>query len=473
MFTPKKQKEPKEMCNELIDRIIKSPTAALFQELKTFNPEFSLLISERLKPTIFSILNEKNKLGELQDRTMSFIHHMIKKAPEKALIIGFWLSEEGDKNNNATEMLTRLFKHTKTFNSKVIRLLNDFLAGAPITIVNFLTVNKKVLNPMIQMVVSTKEVTSARLLQQLVVSQPAITKAYQSTIKSVLKKFPVGTAIDFMLGIPELQSVIPDNEFKKWLLSHETFTISDIEIVSIFHKEIWEQETSAQVLIATQPSQKISEVDWIHQRPPQQFQISKVRMDDCVHSFLAAERYNGDCSVDAYLYIRLFVFSLGNPTDITDGKVFIQIFDLMSHPCDYVSAAAVQTVIIWILTKNYQTDPSLVFRLSAIAVEDGRPEKLKYLFNAFLHVLATQHEVAPAILNAEPSMQFKEEYINRLKSCPWVFPHFSVLIDFILKIPIMDYTETIKLFGFMSEYVDMDDPKKIKEQITNQNLETV
>jgi hypothetical protein len=177
------------------------------------------------------------------------------------------------------------------------------------------------LRPLVEEIAKTQNGDAGKFLHTLAVSDPDVLPKIQGLIHPHFKKFPVATVLDFMVACPDMKKIIKDDQFPKWVLEHPRFSVSDVELVTMFHTQLWTDQTAAQMFVKTDIPHKMKEVLWVHDRPAPTFQLNPaiaLLADKQVMDALKGElpfTPSEDCLTtrDPYLYVRFFLISLADP----------------------------------------------------------------------------------------------------------------------------------------------------------------
>ncbi|KAK8893102.1 hypothetical protein M9Y10_021517 [Tritrichomonas musculus] len=491
-----KPKTPKE--KDLSDKMTKlkkatsSSQVALIYDLFQFVPEYTNIILAKLVSKFTD--NLKNPITDkVTSATVDLICHMIEKSD--ILLQESKSSKEGtdqkvDGNTidylpyppflKQSKFIDYLFYLTANFDERVILMLEKFYAHDPLFFVKWILSQKRPekspLMLLFQLVVKTQNLRVGRLGHLLTVSRKDVTAYLTPTIiRPLLKQFPVSIVIDLMVASTEIRDIIPFADFEVWLLTHNHFTLSDIEIVTNFYKQLWLSETSMKLLLRSDVPTKMNEVKWISQREPQtNIDLSYELATQAIKQLKPDIKFTGPCddcetTRDPYMFVRLFILSFTNPKKIGLDTHNL-VIELIKDKNEFVSAAATQCIIYWMLHYDYQIKPSVVYRVSSAAVDEKTPECLRYLYMCALQVFGEKQDVASAILQAEENLRFSSKLRIKLCRSGWIFPHFKNNVQKILKIKLVDYNQAADLVSFITGYLcDANDDKIDQEEQINDN----
>ncbi|OHT07867.1 hypothetical protein TRFO_23720 [Tritrichomonas foetus] len=471
-----------------IDSINDSPTADLYSHLLEFIPENSKIILENLLNNMVSTLIRPMTDQSIQKAIIEALHKMIYETelnnPDSPIY---------DVLKEHVNLPNALMMHVYPIDERVIFIIDKLFIKYPNIFLDYILEHPYCAEKMIQLVAATKNLQAASLFQRISVSRPEVLEKLKPMISKRIKEFPVSITVDFMIASVDLQNIIPKEEIESWLLTHDKFTISDVQSLLKFYPGLWNTETCLVILSRTDPCSSTKHIQWMHDMPqqeiklkpsssrniasslsdPQSFtikveknqnhnlsqnQVSEEKGDKMDVEILKVEESGNEETIydacESYAYVRLFALSFANPFDL-DVNVIDEILDLCTNRHDYISAAAIQTVIIWILNYQLKIKSSLVYKSAGAIFEEERPFELQCLYRAFLRVLGTQIDNAVSIITAEPSLSYKENFSQRILDAKWTFPHFSVYLEKIPALKLVDFSESMAVLGYIVQFLGL------------------
>lgn len=483
MFWKPKTPQEKDLSEKMtkLKKASSSGQVAIIYDLFQFIPDYTYIILYKFVGKFTE--NLKNPISDkATSATVDLICHMIEKSDELLQV-----SKNSKESDNKTseflpyppflkqsKFIDYLFCLTSVLDERVILMLEKFYTHDPMYFVKWILAQKhpekSPLMLLFELVVKTQNLRVGRIAHLLTVSQKEVTAHLIPTIiRPLLKKFPVSIVIDLMVASTEIREMIPFADFEVWLLTHDRFTLSDIEIVTGFYKELWLSETSIKLFLRSDPPMKMNNVKWISERDPQtNIDLSYEMTMQTIKQLRPNIEFTGPCedcetTRDPYMFVRLFVLSFSNPKTIGLDTQNL-VIELVKDKNEFVSAAATQCIMYWILKFDYQIKPFLVYRVASAAVDEKITEALRYLYMSALHLFGKQQDVASAILQAEEKLRFTSNLRIKLCRNSWIFPHFKCNVPKILKIKLVDYNQAADLIGFITGYLcDVDGEKDVQE----------
>ncbi|OHS96265.1 hypothetical protein TRFO_37564 [Tritrichomonas foetus] len=490
-FWKPKNSHEKEL-SEKIDKAKKTNTNAnVIKDLCAFVPEYNNIILYKLAPKLTENLKNPANSNEVASATIELIKTMIEQADilMAELTSGSRsISEPAEKREQRTpdyvpypaflkqsKFLEYIFEQCKVYDDRVMYIIEKFYAFEPIQFVKWILTQKNLtkssLINIFNLAAKTQNIRASRIVHFITVSNNDVKKMVTPIIKPLLRKFPVSIVIDLMVASNEIKETIPSLEFEEWLLTHDSFTLSDIDIVTGFYKVIWLSETAVRLLLRSGVPEKMSDTYWIASREAQEFDIDQEVINAACKAMKPDFDFrigsDGNSTRDPYLFVRIFIVSLANPEKVT-LEVQRMVCELVKDKSEFVAAAATQCVIYWMIRFNYKIKRPLIYRLAASAVEEGVPTALKYLYMGALHVCGQQFDIATTILQTEEHLRFQAACRKDIVRRPWCFPHFKKNINKIFKIKLIDYNQAADVICYISGYLcDVDEEKPTSQEVVN------
>ena len=359
------------------------------------------------------------------------------------------------------ENLFQIIKAGKVYMNDLLLILNKMYESEGNIMCNWLKEQKFPKSSfwnLVNYVIDTKNSEAGTLLQKLSVTHPDVMKQLKPHYIPLLKSFPVATTLDLMTGDLEISESFPKSDFENWVAGFSEYTISDIELVSLKSKEIWNSEQALKIMLRTLNPEKMDSVLWINERPAQEFEVSQQVCNDANNSFnsLPINRYQDVFQPDfyPYLFVRLYVLSLCNPNKLSVGTIK-HVKKLTNCPNEYVAAAALQCLACWALNFNLSIEDYSIYRIAYAATNEKLEDGLKLLYFATLLAIGTQCDIATAILKADKSLQYDSNQKNKIISKRWCFPHFKKIMNSqIPNIKLCDYNQAKVIIDFISDLLN-------------------
>lgn len=363
-----------------------------------------------------------------------------------------------------------LFGLMETYDDRIMYIVESLYSTDPLYFVKWILSQKKIEKSpfmnLVNLVINTQNLRAGRRLQLFVVSSKDVTPKLIPIIQPILKKLPVSIVIDLMIPSPEIRNMIPQNELEPWLLSYQRFTLSDIEQITKFFNEIWLSETSIKLLLRSTVPQAMQDIEWMAKRGPQLFTLSQPLIRQACNQFRPGIKFTGPCkdcqtTRSPYMFIRMFIISLGNPSDVS-SDVHNMVYDMVKSKNEYVSCAALQCILVWMLKFCYKIKPFLVYRVAGIKPL-SEPHKL--LIICALHVFGLQEKVAVAILQTEEELRITKKQQILMNRENWMFSHFKPYVKNILNIKLVDYNQALDYSEYILGYLHDADDQNVTENV--------
>jgi asparagine synthetase B (glutamine-hydrolysing) len=99
--------------------------------------------------------------------------------------------------------------------------------------------------------------------------------------------------------VPNKRKIIKDDQCFKWLPEYPRFTVSDVELVTMFSTELWTDQTAAQMLVKTGRARRMEEVLWIRDGPNRPFQLTPSITMTIYCALHKSKTFSADSGLDA------------------------------------------------------------------------------------------------------------------------------------------------------------------------------
>ncbi|OHT11494.1 hypothetical protein TRFO_19033 [Tritrichomonas foetus] len=163
----------------------------------------------------------------------------------------------------------------------------------------------------------------------------------------------------------------------------------------------------------------------------------------------------GACSTrDLYLFPRLYILSLCNPADI-DEQYIPMIIDLMYEQNEYVSAGAIQVIVLWVAKYGLEIEYSLIYRI-AEEIDSMRKEAIKGLYRILLQLMAVKHKVAEMMLRTEPNLRYTQRNRALIMRSAWEFKNFGEILQNVPMFDKYDQKTMLLVLNEISEYLGFE-----------------
>lgn len=465
------KKEDPNNIQTIITSIQDSPTTELYTSLLNFIPNESELILTQLLNNMVLTLIRPSSDPLVQKSIIDVMHKIIFEAESKNPDSHIYLILIEHVN-----LVQSLMEHIYPLNEKIIYIIDKLYLKYPNIFIEYIIEHLNSAEEMIKLIGATKNQQASMIFQKISVSRKDVFEKLKPLIAKNIRAFPASTFVDYMIASPDLRGLIPNDEIEEWLLQNNRFTIFDVESLLEFYPLLWETETFLIILSMTEPDPGTKHINWIHDKSPQEKEI-KLETKNAVAtaSSLIDPKTGFNVTEDirrnkiqpdeppptpilfydqceSYAFVRLYCLSFANPSDL-DPNTIIIICGLCKDKHEYIAAAAMQTLIFWIINYKLTVETYLVYRTAGAIFEEERPDNLKLLYKAFLRVLGTIFDNAVSILVAEPSLTYRESMGAEIQQSKWCFPHFNKMLDIIPRLKLVDYSDSFKALGYILQYL--------------------
>ncbi|OHT00273.1 hypothetical protein TRFO_33055 [Tritrichomonas foetus] len=460
--------------NEITDKILKNPPlpelTECYQHLIKYIPNYTEKILNKISNNLVSILMSPADDGSV----IQAIINLLLKMTE--------LFDDSIPGSNPVQILCShpnfppaIFLSTYPLNRSINKIIDFFFIRSPDVFVDFALSSPTSLRPMIKAIIETQDDDAGNLFHRIVVAKDELLRIMIPFIEPVFRQMPVTTVIDFMIRSPDqLRLLIPDSDIEFWLLQHNKFSLFDIQQVMTFFKFLWDKPIAAQFLIRTEANQKTEQLNWLRRMPPQTFTLSPEDARQAADAFLnppaplksVTENYGRNeivkNSYQTFIFIRLFVLSLAQPSCVPENAIAM-VIKLLFDPDEWISAGAAQLIFIWIAKYGFQVAPGIVYRVAAAAFDTTKSEGSVCLFRALLKALDKQYNVVVSILSTEPELAFVESHAKTIALSKWCFPHFKQHLKFLESLDLINFTDSLRTLGYVVNYLGLSDKNEINE----------
>lgn len=467
------EKEVSEICEQIISNPPIEDLPKLYNSLEQYVPKYTEKMLSKISNNMVIVLGTITDSRAIQN---SVIHLLLKMTNEYDSAI---------PGSNPVDILCAhpnfpgaLFLLTYPLNRSINKILLFFFIKSPEVFFEYAISSPASLKPMIKATIETKDNEVGDLFHKIVVSNPDLLNTMVSYIKPVFKQFPLTTAIDFMIRTPSIfRPLIPDSEIEPWVLQNTTISLFDLQQIVTYFKFMWEKPIAAQLLIRTEANQKIQQLNWLKKMSPQTFTLSPEDAKQAADSLLNSptplqtitENYGKHETVvrnlfETFIFIRLFVLSLAKPSDVPEDAIKL-ILTFLFDAEEWISAAAIQLIIIWIVKYDFQIPSGYVYRVAASIFNSPKSKMFVSLSKALLMCFSFQYKYIVSILATEPDLFFSKQQDNLLlESANWRFPHLKQNLTYLDNLDLINFNDSLKTLGYVLEYLGIDSTQQNQTQ---------
>lgn len=469
------EKEVNEVCEQIISNPPIEELPQLYNSLEQYVPKYTEKILSKISNKMVIVLGTVTDNHSIQNAVINLLLKMTNEYD--SAIPG---SNPVDILCNHPNFPGALFLLTYPLNPSINKILLFFFIKSPEVFFEYAISSPASLKPMIKATIETKDNEIGSLFHKIVVSNEDLLNIMVSYIKPVFKQFPLTTAIDFMIRDPAIfRPIIPDSEIKDWVLQNETISLFDLQQIVTYFKFMWEEPIAAQLLIRTEANQKFGQLNWLRKMTPQTFTLSPEDATQAADSLINSpssletitENYGKHETVvknlhETFVFIRLYILSLAKPSDVPEGAIKL-IFKFLFDPDEWISAAAAQLIIIWIVKYDYQISSGYVYRVAASIFNSPKSDMFVSLSKALLMCFSFQYKYIVSILATEPDLFFnKQTDKNLLEKANWRFPHLKSQLYYLDNLDLINFNDSLKSLGYVLEYLGIDsNPQNVNQDV--------
>jgi hypothetical protein len=193
----------------------------------------------------------------------------------------------------------------------------------------------------------------------------------------------------------------------------------------------------------------VDEIFWIHGLAPQNHALSPEVTDEIARSLMnpSFEVSGGNDPSEPYAFVRLFGLSFAKPTLEMNAEIVSFLIQLLFDQHEFISAGAVQVIMLWVLTYEMEVPSSVIYQTTAAIVDERRSPVLRDLYRALFRLLGSQSEAVASILSSEPSLGYDEAMNAAISEANWAFPHFAGVLTRLPAVRIVDYSDSMTVLG--------------------------
>jgi hypothetical protein len=166
---------------------------------------------------------------------------------------------------------------------------------------------------------------------------------------------------------------------------------------------------------------------------------------------------DGNDPSEPYAFVRLFGLSFANPTLEMNAAIVSFLIQLLFDQHEFIAAAAVQVIMVWVLTYEMTVPSSVIYRTTAAIVDQRRSPVLRDLYRALFRLLGSQSEAVASIMSSEPAMGYDEAMEAGICEANWSFPHFADVLRRLLAVRIVGYSDSMIVLGSIINSLGMNE----------------
>lgn len=467
-FSDSKPVDEKELqVLELTDRIASSPSTSpeltqLYSYLLPFVPGYTALILQNVLNHMVQILSKPVEDAHLSPTIIAVLSKMVSTG------------DEADPKTDPLPQLSAhpnvppaLFQHLYPLDREVVRLVDTMFVKCPNIFTEFALKSWPSLIPLMKAIIETGNEDASSLLLRVVGSKKEILEALTPELKRHLRQFPAFLAINLMIASEELKTVIKEDEVEEWLSHSQRFTISDVEMIVSFYTFMWQRKMMIDMMLKVEPFEDVRSVRWMRSQKPMEIELDdqflELAGNQLAHppfSVTSVTRNYGTKRVvtnpgAGYAFLRLYIMSMGDPRKLkpeaTEAAAAL-VFDAN----EWISAAAAQTQIIWMIKYDWKASLKVVYKSASAIFDRLKSREYSCLFKAFLRVLSEQYNLTVSILASEKELAYEPSLNKIIRRGQWCFPHMQGVLSELQVLPLSNFSESLKVLGYVVDYLGVD-----------------
>ena len=470
-FSDSKPVDEKEVqVLELTEQIAGSPSNSpeltqLYSYLLPFVPGYTELILSNVLNHMVQILSKPVEDAHLAPTIVAVLSKMVA------------LGDPADKKTDPLPQLSAhpnvppaLFQHLYPLDREVVKLVDTMFVKCPNIFTEFALKSWPSLIPLMKAIIETGNEDASSLLLRVVGSKKEILVALTPELKKHLREFPAFLAINLMIASEELKTVIKEDEVEEWLSHATRFTISDVQMIVLFYTFMWQRKMMIDMMLKVEPFEDVRNVRWMQKQKPMEFELDDAFLEQAGNqlahppfSVSSVTKNYGQKTVVSnagagYAFLRLYIMSMGDPRKLKPEAVDTAAA-LLFDANEFVSAAAAQTVLIWMIKYEWKATLKTVYK-SAAAVFDGlKSREYSCLFKALLRVLSEQYNLTVSILASEKELAYEKSQNRVICRGQWCFPHLASVLSDLESLELSNFSESLKVLGYVVDYLGIETPE--------------
>lgn len=346
-----------------------------------------------------------------------------------------------------------LLMHAYPYDNKICAIIDRLYEINPMIFNEFVLKAPQTSKQLIQLLTEKNNDSAVGILKYIVETSPNTVKKIEPFIKPVLKRLPINLSIALINDSLDLKSVISEDEIGTWLNGHDVFTIGDIIKIIQFYPTIWEKDIIFRLLAKSKPSAENTYNDWIHHQQPQDFELSPENINYVSENIKRIPQLLIESeSYALYAYIQFYLLSFANPKNIP-ADIVLKAINFAFDKDEFIAAAGIQMIIIWLFKYQYFGNPSIVYRAAGAIFDEDNSEQIGNLYKALLKTVGSRHNSAVSIIETESSLKYEPEYAESIINSAWSFPHFIPYLETIGSLVLIDMSDSISILGYIVDFI--------------------
>lgn len=455
-----------DVVQRVICQVMKSApganTSGLFEELEVFIPHFTELILSNLIDHMIAAIGSPDADRQT---TQSVLRIFLKMIEQRI---------EADPSTDPFPFLAKqpLFLPHLFLNSdqlgRELDLIRAILERRPEFVRSFVRQSPCHLMPLIKTILWHRDKSLTDLILLMIGSDRAVLSGLDAAsrryIREKLQQFPVSLVSTFVAAIPDLRrDLLPGME--KWLLSQTSLRITDLERFIEYLPEI--SHSSLRLFAKVEPFQDVAALGWIRSLPSHEFEVDDDDLDLIVEEFLhpkvalasVCERYGPQTvvrnPVAGITFLRLFALSRADPSRCPREIVSV-VCDLLSDANEWISAAAAQVLMIWIVVRGQKVPVSVVYKCAGACVDEAMNDSYCALFRALLRASGSQHQMQSSRIVNTTELVMRPTDVALIQEGEWMFAHLGEALQKVSNIVLPTIHDSLNVLGFVVAFLGLN-----------------
>lgn len=461
-LSPKKQSKTDEsVVSEICSDILKETTDIqinIYNRLPDYLPQYSNIVVNSLLNHMVITLNKPTTPKPVANAILELINTIVTQSPkinDLKMIV------------EHPNIFVAMFNHAYPLNRNVVSIINALYLKFPSIVLSFLIKSPHSLKLLLKSAAEFDDEDSSELFFRIATANPDLLKTLIPYIKPEFKNFPVSIVFHFMYANNELQSIIQSDEIEEWLSNHEKFTVYDISSAIFFYPFLWKSPSIIKLLLLAEPIPDIRKAELMKNRSTQEFKvpdeiienISKELLNPKYQFTLVTQSHGSGMPVhklgECYAFIRLLILSLANPQSISQ-QIFELVDKLLFDSNEWLAAASMQLIIIWLLNQNYVPMVGTIYKVSALVYDESKSPSFRNLARALLRSLGVNYNKTVSILLVEQSLVYQSNFDKGISKSPWCFPNFPSYLQAVNEVNLVDYPDSLVVLGYIVKFLGVD-----------------
>jgi hypothetical protein len=411
------------------------PLSSTLSQLHPFIPDESLTIAKELAKLFISVVDhgDTEKAAPIFDFLLVMFECAETNRPE-TLPFAPILAQK--------KCIGAFFKHVKSGDRRVFRVINFLYEADPADLGKWLKAHSRDLRPLCEVIPASQSEEAGSTLLKIVSSEPQLLSHLMQWIRPTFPKYPLTSALRFMVASAEMRAIIPPEIAPMWMLEHPTCRLGDVKLALDLCPQIWNQDAAAQLFARSLAPDDFADCTWIHNLPNRVLKFGELAIKEVCASVAKG-------GSDNFMFVRFFVLTFTDPR-LVPQEVVRAVSDALLSTCDCAAAGAMQAVAAWSIKFKFQVPAHFVCRLAIRANRDAGA--IGTLAKCALRCCCVHSKLALTIVRMDEHCGAYS--CSSLLGEPFVFPQFREIFDASRKADLRDYDQALDVIGYFVDYLE-------------------